>query len=172
MPVDTILRNKILNWIKEEIPYSEIMDLVKKEGATISRGGITYIKKSSITEQTEQKTEEKTEQTEQKKEKSNASRASKKIETTKEGFCLMPNCSNQVYEDKLICKTHYFGLYEETPQEKLLSDLEFTLLKSSFETVYNSNKIRLEKANAKGILNSLNNVRYIIEIIEKRGNYQ
>jgi len=149
MPVDSILRSKILQWIKEGKTYETIKELVKKEGGKISNGGITYIKKEEAKKITEQKTEETTEQTEQgKKEDQTIKKNRKHIEEVKK------------------------DLLQPVLEIKILSDLEFSLLKSSYEIVFKSNQKRLKNNNASGILNSLNNVRNIIKIIEKRGNYQ
>ena len=57
IPVSPKVRKKIVGWLKEKVKYDDIIELVKKEGESISKGGINYIKEQDLTEPTEQKTE-------------------------------------------------------------------------------------------------------------------
>lgn len=177
IPVSERVKKLIIGWLKEKKKYKDIIDLVANEKESIGKSGITYIKQNSfspekkITEQTEQKTEEKSlviQTTEKNR---------KHIEEVKKTLYKPIPDKNLILElDKIIQeKQKQIDALKKTiiqAKNTILSDLEFSLLKSSYEVVFKSNHKRLKNNNAHGILNSLNTVKNIIEIIEKRGNYQ
>lgn len=128
---------------------------VEDEGYSISRGGITYIKKSSGSAITEQTTKQESEQTEQKKENSVPGITNDKID-------------KKDTKDKKSTKTIKKS---QISHKKFLSILEFKTLENAFNVIYQSNLKRLKSNRATGILNALNTVKTTIEIIKKRGNY-
>lgn len=135
--------------ISKGVSYTEIEKRVKNAGYSISRGGISYIKKSHESEITEQNTKQKTEQTEQHSEKN--------IE------------NNEEYNEEKSIKP-----FEKSKisNKFLLTDLEFKNLENAFNIVYSSNEKRLKNYRASGVLNALNTVKSTIEIIKKRGNFK
>ena len=149
MPVPPHIRNKIIEWINEGISYTIIMEKVEKEGYSISRGGITYIKTANPKEITEQKTKQKTKQTKQKEDP--------KSEDPK---------------DKQETKSIKPHKKSQTLNDFLLSELEFKNLESAFNVVYQSNLKRLKNNRATGILNALNLVNDTIKIMKERGNFK
>lgn len=149
MPVPTHIRNKIIEWINKGIPYTEIIEKVDKEGYSISRGGITYIKTARPKKITEQSTEQKTKQTKQKEDQKSES-----PKDNQEKKAIKPPKKRQISKDFL------------------LSELEFKILENAFNVVYQSNYKRLKNNRASGILNALNTIKDTIEIIKKRGNFE
>lgn len=144
------IRNKIIAWISKGKPYSKIIEKVEKEGYSISKGGITYIKKSHEEEEnSEQNTEQESEQTKQKKIKSIESN-----ENSVEEKSTKPIEISQISNDLL------------------LTELEFKNLENAFQIVYNSNEKRLKNYRATGILNALNTVKTTIEIMKERGGFK
>lgn len=67
MPVPIHIRNGIIERINDGISYTKIIEWVKEQGYSISRGGISYIKTKHEKEKAEQKTKQNSEQAEQKK---------------------------------------------------------------------------------------------------------
>ncbi|HEC92915.1 MAG TPA: hypothetical protein ENI51_08005, partial [Candidatus Atribacteria bacterium] len=133
MPLNTFLRNKVITWLEQGKTYSEIIKLVEFEGGKISRSGINYIKTKYLTEQTEQKTEQ-------------------KGPGKKQNF----KTALDLYKEKEVKQEQLTD--KKITYIKFLTDLEFELFEKSLEVVYNSNYIRLRKANATGILNALDNL--------------
>jgi len=156
MPISVSMRERILQWIKDEKPYSEIIELVEQAGGKISRGGITYIKKTHLTEQTKQ--------TEQK--------SVKKTGKTKPK--ISPESREEIYKEQKYAD--FYKALDTSPASNtwgaFLTDLEFKMLENSFQTLYKSNLIRLQNNRAHGILNALNSVDDIIKKIKIRGNFQ
>ncbi|MBA7492425.1 hypothetical protein ES702_02975 [subsurface metagenome] len=147
MPVDEVVREKILNWIKNGKKYTEIMVLVEKEGQTITKGGITFIKKE-------------------------AEKKAKLTKPTKQKIDVSKIFTGHSREKKPKFEN---ALERQKPKDivytKLLSDLEFSNFEKSLEIVINSNTKRLKTAKAFGILNALNILKDTCKMIKKRGKY-
>jgi len=153
------VRSKIIEWIRNGISYSVIMDKVKDLGESISKGGITYIKKDQVkkeTEQTEQETEQETEQKPKKKQLTTPE--IKKIQATY-------ITGLELFEKKETEKLKKYSF------PKLFTDIEFNIFYHSWKTIYSSNLNRYKSNKAHGMLNSLCVLNDLIEKIKLRGKY-
>lgn len=149
IPVSKKVRKKIIGWLEKKVKYEDIIKYVEKEGESISKGGITYIKYQEFSKKTKQAKQEKKE--------------NPRVQDTKKEKKSEFTNALELHEEQIKTELYNTG--------KLLTELEFNLFEKSFETVYNSNLTRLLNAKAHGILNSLNNLKKIIAIIKKRGKY-
>lgn len=147
------IRIKILDWIKEGIKYDKIVELVKNEGYSITKGGITYVKSHPPKIEKKKKKEEKTKQ--------KTKQEIKKIENKDLSF-------------KNAFEVYHEGLLKEGVNIKLLTDLEFKSFKESLNIIIKSSESRFIGKNYKstGMLNALYVCRDTLEIMEKRGNYK
>lgn len=157
IPVSENVRKKIIEWLNKKIKYEDIIKLVEKEGESITKGGITYIKYSEFSK--------KSKQTKQKNVPEENESESSTGDLQEENEEKKPDLKTALELHKENIKTE---LYETN---RVLTDFEFKMFKKNFEVIYNSNLIRLQKANAKGILNALDNCKDTIQVIEQRGNY-
>ena len=156
MPVNNYLRNKIITWLEEGKPYSKIIELVKAEGGSISKGGISYIKKNIAPEEItkpETKPEEKT-------------TIQEEIVPVKPEF----KTAFELHRENL--KKEFESSEANVKFSRLLTDLEFLTFENALNIIVNSNLIRLKKAKATGILNALNTLIDTCKMIKKRGKYQ
>ena len=147
MTVPTFIRAKIFEKIEKGIHYPQIIEWVKSQGYSISKGGITYIKDNYKKGLDEEETEQKKIKSEQKNEQLNETKQSNKTEETSE--------KTEVKSPEIKTKSNFNLKFSEAfwiAWDDILPSLESVFRQSKWKSKFNMVQIlknEIEKVRAK-----------------------